>query len=230
MPTGKLDFDKIKKLAAANKTIPEIIKETGYNPASVRSAIIRLGLKCKDARGGINAKPAIPSPSSILGIDASNKEKSPSRKIGTCRNCKRERWIQGNGLDTGCFNRVKDLTPGTPEYTSALAKAKEDFNNPEYRSDRGWQNRRGKNPDKKKAEKKNQYNWHVKESHEQGTMSESSDKFKRRFKKSVTPADSMFKIREAENINIISLSVLIAERNMHQACVFKLNKAIEALQ
>ncbi len=48
-----LDIERIKTLISENKTFPEIIKETGYNKFSVRSAMKRLGLKCtKDGRAG----------------------------------------------------------------------------------------------------------------------------------------------------------------------------------
>ena len=52
MPKAKLDLERIKTLISDGKSVPEIIKETGYKINSVRSAMNRLGLKCKkDGRG-----------------------------------------------------------------------------------------------------------------------------------------------------------------------------------
>ena len=55
-------------------------------------------------------------------------------KKGTCGNCGRENMtLQMRNMCGGCNFRVKGMDVGSAEYKAALAQAKKDFNNPDYK-------------------------------------------------------------------------------------------------
>lgn len=58
MPRKTIDKELLTKLIDENKSMPEILKETGYNRYGVASAMKRMGIKCKvhAARGGYRKK------------------------------------------------------------------------------------------------------------------------------------------------------------------------------
>lgn len=58
-------------------------------------------------------------------------KKTPSGKVGPCANCGRSKFIAGaHGLCSACHYSVKDLKKDTPEYSAALAKAKDRLTDP----------------------------------------------------------------------------------------------------
>jgi hypothetical protein len=72
-----LDRDKIKKLIAENKSVPEIVAITGYKINSVRTVLKTLGLKSsKDGRGR-----KLGSVNKIKPTGASNNVEKPEIKI-----------------------------------------------------------------------------------------------------------------------------------------------------
>lgn len=117
-----------------------------------------------------------------------------------CRNCGRLMNIVGDDLCGGCYFAVRGMTKGTPEYDAALAAAKKRFSDPNYKPTRGGA-RKGTGP-KPKVEKKYK---------ELPTL------------KTIKPKT------EKPLTSLTALDMLIAERNMHQAKVFQINKAIEIL-
>jgi hypothetical protein len=59
-------------------------------------------------------------------------ENNPTPRV--CRNCRRPKTIQMDGLCGGCNATVyKKFTKGTPEYDAALASAKAHFTDPNYK-------------------------------------------------------------------------------------------------
>lgn len=90
-------------------------------------------------------------------------------KKGTCENCGRENMtLQMRNMCGGCNFRVKGMDVGSAEYKAALAQAKKDFNNPDHKQTH--KRKRGK-----------QYEKYVSESHEQGVMPLSRNKYKKAF-------------------------------------------------
>jgi hypothetical protein len=72
-----LDRDKIKKLIAENKSVPEIVAETGYKLNSLRTVLRTLGLKSTvDGRGR-----KLGSVNKIKNASASNNVEKPEIKI-----------------------------------------------------------------------------------------------------------------------------------------------------
>jgi uncharacterized CHY-type Zn-finger protein len=71
-------------------------------------------------------------------------EEEPMAIKGTCKNCERPNLtLPYRGMCGGCYARMKDMEWDSPECKAALARAKQDFNNPDYKSGRGG-NRRSK--------------------------------------------------------------------------------------
>lgn len=54
-------------------------------------------------------------------------------KKGTCSNCGREKTLPYKDICGGCYTRIKGMDWDSPECKAALAKAKQDFNNPAYK-------------------------------------------------------------------------------------------------
>lgn len=53
---------------------------------------------------------------------------------GTCKNCGRSNLtLPYRGMCGGCYNRIKQMEWDSPECKAALAQAKKDFNNPDYK-------------------------------------------------------------------------------------------------
>lgn len=66
-------------------------------------------------------------PINVIGVKKvmDSKKKSPSGKTGICLNCERGKFIAGaDGLCGTCHHAVQGLAPDTPDYISALDRAK----------------------------------------------------------------------------------------------------------
>jgi transcription initiation factor TFIIIB Brf1 subunit/transcription initiation factor TFIIB len=88
-------------------------------------------------------------PKEIITEEKSNKqvEKKEMAVKGKCVNCLRDGMsLPAGHMCGGCNARVKGFKSGSPEYIAALAKAKKDFNDPDYKSGRGGKRKKEKLP------------------------------------------------------------------------------------